>query len=154
MKSLDQLGITSISVQAQAADGKQNGNLIGLTSTFTTADGSSHASADVWFQAKQQSSLSQSTSGLSHAITSFEANGSGAAASGAAAAGGASTASSTTAPGSPSALADATQALAASLKLYAGSHGLSGASVAPSSLTDAAQEQASRQHGWFGLPPR
>jgi hypothetical protein len=51
LKSLTDLGIASISTQADANLSKDNGNLIGLTSTYTTTDGANHAAADVWFVA-------------------------------------------------------------------------------------------------------
>jgi hypothetical protein len=49
LKSLDAMGITSISVVAERNLSKDNGNIIGLTSTYQTTDGASHAAADVWF---------------------------------------------------------------------------------------------------------
>lgn len=47
--SLQGLGITSISLDAQAASTVSNGNLIGLMGSYTTADGATHTMGDVWF---------------------------------------------------------------------------------------------------------
>ena len=51
LKSLQDLNISSISVVAEVNLSKDNGNLIGLTSTYQTTDGATHAAADVWFVA-------------------------------------------------------------------------------------------------------
>jgi len=51
LKSLESLGISSISAVAEVNLSKDNGNLIGLTSTYQTTDGATHAAADVWFVA-------------------------------------------------------------------------------------------------------
>jgi hypothetical protein len=51
LKSLQSLGIASISAQADVELIKDNGNLIGLTSTYQTEDGVTHEAADVWFVA-------------------------------------------------------------------------------------------------------
>lgn len=49
LKTLDELGITSIDLNATKGSGSDNGNLIGLVSSYTTTDGSKHVVADVWF---------------------------------------------------------------------------------------------------------
>jgi hypothetical protein len=49
LKTLAQLGITSIDLHAVAGTATNNGNLLGLSSTYTTSDGATHAMADVWF---------------------------------------------------------------------------------------------------------
>jgi hypothetical protein len=51
LKSLESSGIRSISAVADVNLSKDNGNLIGLTSTYQTTDGATHAAADVWFVA-------------------------------------------------------------------------------------------------------
>jgi hypothetical protein len=56
VKTLASLGITSISVQATAGTDTNNGNVVGLTSTYDTADGTTHAAADVWFVADKVTS--------------------------------------------------------------------------------------------------
>jgi len=49
LKSLTDLNITQLNLAAQITRESNQGNLIGLTSTYQTADGSSHVAADVWF---------------------------------------------------------------------------------------------------------
>jgi len=51
LKSLQDLNISSINAVAEVNLSKDNGNLIGLTSTYQTNDGATHAAADVWFVA-------------------------------------------------------------------------------------------------------
>jgi hypothetical protein len=49
LHSLSSLGITSLDLSAQASSAVDNGNLVGLVSSYTTTDGASHQMADVWF---------------------------------------------------------------------------------------------------------
>ena len=49
IKTLAELGIKQLSLQVTAGDVVDHGNLLGLTSTFETVDGVTHAAADVWF---------------------------------------------------------------------------------------------------------
>jgi len=49
LKSLTDLGITSLDLHGLAGTASQNGNILGLTSSYTTADGATHDMADVWF---------------------------------------------------------------------------------------------------------
>jgi len=49
LKSLTAAGITSLSLDAQSATLVNNGNLIGLMGSYTTADGNTHTMGDVWF---------------------------------------------------------------------------------------------------------
>jgi hypothetical protein len=55
LKSLAELSITSISVVAERNISKDNGNIVGLTSSYQTADGASHQAADVWFMTDRAS---------------------------------------------------------------------------------------------------
>jgi hypothetical protein len=50
LRSLSSLGITELGLNAQTSTETDNGNLIGLVSNYTTADGGVHGMADVWFQ--------------------------------------------------------------------------------------------------------
>ncbi len=50
LRTLQSLGIVSISVQALAGTEMDHGNILGLTSSYETTDGVSHAAADVWFR--------------------------------------------------------------------------------------------------------
>jgi len=49
LKSLDELGVVSLDLNAAKGSGTDNGNLVGLVSSYTTADGAKHDMADVWF---------------------------------------------------------------------------------------------------------
>ncbi len=48
--SLGELGITSLSLSATRSSEINNGNLIGLMGSYTTANGGMHTMGDVWFQ--------------------------------------------------------------------------------------------------------
>jgi hypothetical protein len=50
LKSLADLNIASLDLQAQAGTTMDQGNLVGLVSSYRTTDGAQHAMADVWFQ--------------------------------------------------------------------------------------------------------
>ena len=49
LKTLDEAGIASLDLHANKGTGSDNGNLIGLVSSYTKTDGSTHEVADVWF---------------------------------------------------------------------------------------------------------
>ncbi|KNZ31087.1 MAG: hypothetical protein AD742_19190 [Methylibium sp. NZG] len=49
LRSLGEFGIVELDLNAQVGTEVDNGNLLGLTSSYTTADGAQHAMADVWF---------------------------------------------------------------------------------------------------------
>jgi hypothetical protein len=53
LRTLSSLGIASINAQADVNLSKDNGNLVGLTSSYQTTDGTTHAAADVWFTANR-----------------------------------------------------------------------------------------------------
>jgi hypothetical protein len=53
MHALTDVGITQISLDAHHTSAMDQGNWIGLESSFTTADGHLHALADVWLQINQ-----------------------------------------------------------------------------------------------------
>jgi hypothetical protein len=50
MFSLNDMGISSLSLEATKSTQMNNGNLLGLMGSFTTADGKTHTMGDVWFQ--------------------------------------------------------------------------------------------------------
>jgi hypothetical protein len=52
VQKLSSLGITGISVRADVTSTLDNGNTIGLTSSYQTADGAQHLAGDVWFAAQ------------------------------------------------------------------------------------------------------
>ncbi len=49
LHSLAEFGVASLDLKGLAGTQVDNGNLLGLTSTYTTTDGAQHATADVWF---------------------------------------------------------------------------------------------------------
>jgi len=49
IRTLASLNISQISLQASVGSAVDNGNKLGLTSTYQTTDGATHAAADVWF---------------------------------------------------------------------------------------------------------
>jgi hypothetical protein len=74
--SLDSLGITKLNLAATPTSVMDNGNWIGLVSSFETADGKTHAMADVWFATQPVPSnapadLRTNVNGLVQAIASF-----------------------------------------------------------------------------------
>jgi hypothetical protein len=75
LKSLADLSITKLNLDAKQDVSLNNGNIVGITSSFETADGATHTAADVWFQmgSTAATSLSSNVSGLSSALSSFEA---------------------------------------------------------------------------------
>jgi hypothetical protein len=73
LKTLEQLGIASISTAATAVARKDNGNLVGLESTWTGTDGKVHAAADVWFVARRDDGLASRTSAMADALGAWRA---------------------------------------------------------------------------------
>jgi hypothetical protein len=59
LKTLAALGITSINTRTTVGTTIDNGNLLGLTSTYQTADGTTHAAADAWFAVSEPGSGGQ-----------------------------------------------------------------------------------------------
>ena len=49
LKTLDELHIAALDLHGLAGTHTDHGNLLGLTSSYTTTDGASHDMADVWF---------------------------------------------------------------------------------------------------------
>jgi trimeric autotransporter adhesin len=49
LKSLDEQGISSLNLQAERGTAMDNGNLMGLVSSYETRDGQQHEMVDVWF---------------------------------------------------------------------------------------------------------
>ena len=48
LKAMDELGIVELDLAAQKGSDVDNGNLLGLVSSYTKSDGSQHLMADVW----------------------------------------------------------------------------------------------------------
>ncbi len=53
LHTLSSLNITQLDLNAQSSTNWDNGNLIGLTSSYTTSDGEGHGMADVWFATEE-----------------------------------------------------------------------------------------------------
>ena len=69
VKSLAELNISQLSLKVETTSNTNNGNLIGLTSSYQTNDGVNHTAADVWFTVK--SAQSSSANQLAKAIGAF-----------------------------------------------------------------------------------
>jgi hypothetical protein len=78
LKSLAELNITKLNLNAKQDVSLNNGNIVGLTSTYETADGQSHAAADVWFAGSNvtpgAADLRGSVNGLVQAMSSFSSS--------------------------------------------------------------------------------
>jgi hypothetical protein len=61
LHSLSSLGITKLDLAAQTSTQTDNGNLVGLVSSYTTTDGTTHEMADVWFATKDQAAANLAT---------------------------------------------------------------------------------------------
>jgi hypothetical protein len=91
--TLDALGITRLDLGATASTDKDNGNWIGLRSSYTTTDGRTRDLADVWFVADRAaataapstSDLQSSVASLVQAMAAFASDDGGATAAGGAA---------------------------------------------------------------------
>jgi hypothetical protein len=66
LKSLSDLSITQLNLATNTARDSSQGNLIGLTSTYQTVDGSLHAAADVWFVVDNDTRASDTASTPNH----------------------------------------------------------------------------------------
>jgi hypothetical protein len=53
MFSLNDLGISSLSLANSASNDMNNGNIVGLEGSYTTTDGNTHEMSDVWFETQQ-----------------------------------------------------------------------------------------------------
>ena len=64
MHTLAELGIQSLNLNAVGADQADNGNAVGLVSSYQTTDGRSHTLADVWFATSAPGVADAQTKGL------------------------------------------------------------------------------------------
>jgi hypothetical protein len=75
VKTLAELNIAQLSLNAMVTTDFNNGNLVGLTSSYQTTDGVNHTAADVWFAVQpaqpSQASTPTSTNRLAQAIGQF-----------------------------------------------------------------------------------
>jgi hypothetical protein len=74
--TLAELNIKSLNLNATQVNIADNGNTIGLMSSFTTNDGGSHQMADVWFASASgtEASTAQMTVALNSYASNFSAN--------------------------------------------------------------------------------
>jgi hypothetical protein len=72
LKSLTDLGITSLNLAAQTTSIDNHGNTIGLLASYETADGQIHQMADVWLAASAD--LNSSTAALADALDGYLAS--------------------------------------------------------------------------------
>jgi hypothetical protein len=73
LRTLDSLGIATINLNAAVGTNTDNGNILGLTSSYQTTDGTTHAAADVWFIA-DKGGVNASAGTLDAAIAAINAN--------------------------------------------------------------------------------
>jgi hypothetical protein len=69
--SLESLGIEKINLNADKVAVLDDGNFIGLSSTFETSDGKTHQVADVWLQISQAEALEMNAMDMGSAISGF-----------------------------------------------------------------------------------
>jgi len=74
LKSLADLNIASLSLQAPTGNSLDQGNLLGLVSSYQTTDGAQHAMADVWLQVKPED-LRQNVTQMAQALAELEGQG-------------------------------------------------------------------------------
>ena len=69
LKTLAQLNISQLSLATDSHASLDNGNVVGLNSSYQTTDGASHAAADVWFQVDLRAQVTN----LTQAMAQFNA---------------------------------------------------------------------------------
>jgi hypothetical protein len=77
LKTLASLNVASLTVAAQETSVVDQGNWIGLQSSYTSSDGSVHAVADVWFLAERTATLTQAMGSYAQQADSSAGNGAG-----------------------------------------------------------------------------
>jgi hypothetical protein len=82
--SLASLGVVALNLSAQASTATDNGNLLGLMSSYETSDGQTHDLVDVWFRqgANAPEALRDSVGELTQSLGSYMETAAAAAASG------------------------------------------------------------------------
>jgi hypothetical protein len=64
LKTLTDLQISQLSLSINTEATFNNGNLVGLNSSYQTTDGATHAAADVWFQVDLRSNVTNLTQAM------------------------------------------------------------------------------------------
>jgi len=72
LKTLAEAGVGSIQLNPQVSTQMDEGNLIGLTSSFETTDGQTREIVDVWFRVSRSEELDQQVSVLGDALKGFQ----------------------------------------------------------------------------------
>src|SRR5207237_1364586 len=71
LKTLESLNIAKLNLAVTVDGTTDNGNIVGLSSTFTSTDGSTHQTADVLFQTSAPADLRGKVTSLVQAMASF-----------------------------------------------------------------------------------
>jgi hypothetical protein len=74
IKTLDELGIRQLNLNTTPNDLRDQGNLVGLTSTFETTDGLTHISADVWFSIEKPNDKGNKNNALDDVVQKYGLN--------------------------------------------------------------------------------
>src|SRR5471032_395015 len=77
LHTLSSLGITQLNLDVAKGSTGSNGNVVGLTSTYQTADGATHAAGDVWLQQGAAATPAASTPAPATTATGMRGNVSG-----------------------------------------------------------------------------
>jgi hypothetical protein len=64
LKTLAQLNISQLSLATNSQASLDNGNVVGLNSSYQTTDGVTHAAADVWFQVDLRANVTHLTQAM------------------------------------------------------------------------------------------
>jgi hypothetical protein len=74
LESLDQLGIAQLNLNAQSSTQMNNGNIVGLVSSYQTTSGATGTMADVWFATQVAGTTSSSSSVITNSGTALTAS--------------------------------------------------------------------------------
>jgi hypothetical protein len=77
LKTLTQLNISQLSLAVTTDASLNNGNVVGLNSSYQTTDGASHAAADVWFQVDLRANVTNLAQAMAEFRSTSNASGKG-----------------------------------------------------------------------------
>ena len=77
LKTLAQLNISQLSLTVTTDASLNNGNVVGLNSSYQTTDGASHAAADVWFQVDLRANVTNLAQAMAEFRSTSNASGKG-----------------------------------------------------------------------------
>jgi hypothetical protein len=72
MQSLSSLGIVQLNLSSTLADTADNGNVVGMVSSYVTSDGQTHEMADVWFSKADTGPAAMMTTSQVAALTTAD----------------------------------------------------------------------------------